>query len=128
MRWQAHSLELSSSQSILASQTDKAISFEFNIVADPCLLRVDVTFSSLTVASDMIIKVQDYNGSTWRDVKINDTLVTSVSPITYSLTLSPWVDTGAGVLPMRDRARVTITTGVGDTATITDVRVCRMED
>ena len=128
MRWQAHELELSSSQSVGASKTDEPISYVFSIISDPRLLRVDIVFSSVTVAADVVIKLQDtHDGTTWRDVKTNNTPVTSATPVMHSITINPNVDTTEALLPMRDRARVVLTTGVGDAAAITSVKVYRME-
>ena len=121
MRWQEQDIKLSTVSIIPASQSKAVISYESLPGADPCTLRADAQFSALTAGTGVSLILQDWNGSTWRDVKTVAVTTTGVSSIFINLSVD------SAVLPLSDRVRVVLTTGVGSSATVADVRLYRLE-
>jgi hypothetical protein len=110
-------------QAVLSSKTNQVFSFPFSISNGGAMegLRIDIKTASVTVTNDIVFTLQHLVNGTWTTVKSDNTLVTAGTLVTIKLHEN--VPADYALLPLTDQARVVITTGVDDVATVSSIRV-----
>ena len=113
-----------------ASETDTPVTDKISITAADATdgMIIDITASSVTDAgadSSIIAKLQSRYSATggWEDSKT----VVIAGNDTYTIKLLPQVSGDQQYLPLRPEIRVVVSSGAGDAATISSVRVSRLE-
>lgn len=120
--WSAKDVTLNSAdaQTVGASQTNTVISSEFPITAGGALnCVVKLKFSSVTVAAGITAKLQTAIGSDWVDSKTAAVSATGAFYIKLQTNLAG----DQTFLPLLNKGRLVLTTGAGDTATVTSVEI-----
>lgn len=118
--WSSGDVTLSPSQVVGASVTNAPISRVYPITAGGAIHHVvciDVTSVTLTTA--ITAKLQTAIGSVWQDSKT----VSITANGRYFIKLNVEVSGDQTYLPLLNSGRVVLTTGSGDTATITAVNI-----
>lgn len=118
--WSAKDVTSAPGQVVGASQTNLPISVEFPITAGGALhfvLALDVT--AVTVATAITAKLQTAIGSTWQDSKT----VSVTADGRFYIKLNVEVAGDQTFLPLLNKGRLVLTTGAGDTATISAINV-----
>lgn len=117
--WSAKDVTLSTagSQTVGAAATNTPISLEFPITAGGACLGfvVKAVFSAVTVGTAITAKLQTAIGSDWVDSK---TAAVAANGAVYIKILSDNT-----YMPLLNKGRMVLTTGAGDTATVTSVEV-----
>lgn len=119
--WSSLDITLNPGQVVGASATNSAITKEYSISAGgsvSCVLKI--TLSSVTVAAAITAKLQTAINNDWVDSK---TATVSGNGSVY-IKLNPMItDDADDFLPLLNKGRIVITTGVGDTATVDAVQL-----
>lgn len=119
--WKAETATIVSA-TIGASETDALVVDQFGVTPGGAkAIVVDMYTSSVTVAAGITAKIQDSSdGTNWNDVKTgaiaNGSTFTSISLLAERAA-------DQSVLPMRQHARLVVTTGAGDTVTFDKIRI-----
>jgi hypothetical protein len=112
--------------SVGASATNQAITKSFAVSdQDSRTISIDIKYSTATVATGITAKLQSSfdNGTTWID---SATVAITAGSNTYkSIVLDIAKAADQTYLPLRPLARVVVSSGAGDSATITSVMVSR---
>lgn len=124
----AEDMAIASSTTVGASQTNSAISKPFVITAYGATkaIRVEVLVSAVTVAVGVTAKLQhavkrDGDTATWADVAGGSAALTTTGYA--SIILNACDSTDSPAFPLRPNGRVVVTTGAGDSVTVTEVQV-----
>lgn len=116
------------STAVAASTTNAPISKVFPISATGgnTGIRIEVLVSTATSAAAITAKLQHAVSQSdpiaWSDVA-SVAVPTTASSTYYSIILNACDATDSPLFPLRPNGRVVVTTGVGDSVTVTDVRV-----
>lgn len=117
--WSAKDITLkpAGTQTVGASQTDVVISLENPTTAGGATkgFVVKAVFSAVTVAAAITAKLQSAIGTDWVDSK---TVSVTATGGFYIKILND-----ATYMPLLNKHRVVLTTGAGDTATVTSVEI-----
>jgi hypothetical protein len=105
-------------QAVAASQTDKPISKEFPITAGGAsrAFVVKLKVSAATVAAAITVKLQTAIGADWVDSKTGTVLAGAGNTYIKILADNTY-------MPLLNKGRVVLTTGIGDSATVTSVEI-----
>lgn len=110
-------MERAIQNTVPASQTNAAISREFPVTAGGArMMAVSVTASAVTGTVDINLQTAMF-GTEWVTVKST----TIAAPGTAYIKLMDTLDADAALLPLYDKCRVTVTTGVGEAITVSSV-------
>lgn len=118
MRWQMN--EIGKVGAVVASLTTEPVSYEALIGVDPMVQKIDVVVSSPVVATAITLIVQEFNGLAW--VAVGSSMSVAAAGV-YTWTIKP-----ADGVVLRERLRVVVTTGAGDSMILDDIRQYRVED
>lgn len=119
--WSADSL-LSSANPVTvgASQTNSPLSKEYAVTASGALHHVvAIDVSAATVTTGITAKLQSAIGSTWQDAKT--VAITTTGRVYIKLNIE--VSGDQTYLPLLNKARVVVSTGSGDSVTVSAVWV-----
>jgi hypothetical protein len=117
------------STAVGASATDTPVSKAFIVSAYGGTrgIRLEVQVSAATSAAAITAKLQHAvtKDGTWNDVggTASVTVPTTAASTFYSIILNACDATDSPLFPLRPNGRVVVTTGAGDSVTVTDVRV-----
>lgn len=124
--WTGSEVKLAQQDQVIgASVTAQAITDEFRLSCGGATkgLRVDITATTVTVAVGITVKLQHSSKSgVWEDMGAPKTATISAAG-EFSILFHEGVAADAAYMPFKVRCRAVITTGAGDAATITSVRV-----
>jgi hypothetical protein len=116
-------------QAVAASQSAQAVSREFQLSSAGAShgIRIEVNVSAITVAAAISYKLQSSpvggKDAVWSDVDGTNAKSTLSATGWTSLIASPWNTNLATKFPLRAFCRVVVTTGAGDSVTVSDVRL-----
>lgn len=119
--WSADSLLNSASAiTVGASQSNSVLSKEYAVTARGALHHVvAIDVSAATVATGITAKLQSAIGSTWQDSKT--VAITTTGRVYIKLNVEVTGD--QTFLPLLNKARIVVTTGAGDSVTVSAVQV-----
>ena len=110
-----------------AGETDTPVTGKISITAADATdgMIIDITAGSTTVAAGITAKLQSRFSATggWEDSKT----VSITGDDTFTIKLLPQVTGDQQYIPLRPEIRVVVSSGAGDAATISSVRVSRLE-
>lgn len=111
-------------QSVAANASAQLVSADqIHVFAEDSLhFRVDVAISAIVVATGISLILQhSYNGSDWDNAKT----VALTTTGRKALTMLVEVAADQAILPLRPLCRLVVTTGAGDSVTISGVYITR---
>lgn len=119
------------SQSVGASKTGQVVSREFNLPPDAATraMRLDIECSGVTKTTGITVKLQHAvaDGEDFADVDSTDAAVTIDDDGWFAIVLSSTNSSTADLFPLRQLARVVVSTGADDAVTVDDIRFGRVD-